>query len=96
MPHPEQMAHRESAAGWLERLPWARIRLYGFRLAQFLILITLWGWTGYNELYIQNPTFGSDWMSNYFTLLAWGFTSEAARATFTSLAGRVGIAVEQG
>ena len=49
-----------------------------------------------NELYIQNPTFGSDWMSNYFTLLAWGFTSEAARATFTSLAGRVGIAVEQG
>ncbi|MGQ9895008.1 MAG: hypothetical protein ACUVSY_14500 [Roseiflexus sp.] len=77
------------------RIPWARIRLYGFRLAQFLILITLWGWTGYNELYIQNPTFGSDWMSNYFTLLAWGFTSEAARATFTSLAGRLGIPAER-
>ncbi|MCL6539444.1 MAG: hypothetical protein K6T87_02435 [Roseiflexus sp.] len=96
MPHPEQKANREAAAGWSGRLPWARIRLYGFRLAQFLILITLWGWTGYNELYIQNPTFGSDWMSNYFTLLAWGFTSEAARATFTSLAGRVGLSVEQG
>ncbi|MBO9337072.1 MAG: hypothetical protein J7455_20835, partial [Roseiflexus sp.] len=92
---PEQKASRESAAGWSGRLPWARIRLYGFRLAQFLILITLWGWTGYNELYIQNPTFGSDWMSNYFTLLAWGFTSEAARATFTSLAGRVGLAADR-
>jgi hypothetical protein len=96
MPQPEQAAHREVAAGWSGRLPWARIRLYGFRLAQFLILITLWGWTGYNELYIQNPTFGSDWMSNYFTLLAWGFTSEAARATFTSLAGRLGLSVERG
>lgn len=95
MPHPEQTASRKAAAGWSQRLPWARIRLYGFRLAQFLILITLWGWTGYNELYIQNPTFGSDWMSNYFTLLAWGFTSEAARATFTSLAGRVGMSVER-
>ncbi len=83
------------AAGFLSSLPWARIRLYGFRLAQFLILITLWGWTGYNELYIQNPTFGSDWLSNYFTLIAWGFTSEAARATFTNLAGRLGVTVEQ-
>ncbi|MFQ3630200.1 hypothetical protein [Roseiflexus sp.] len=84
-----------AAAGFPVNLPWARIRLYGFRLAQFLILITLWGWTGYNELYIQNPTFGSEWLSNYFTLIAWGFTSEAARATFTNLAGRLGVTVEQ-
>lgn len=83
------------AAGFPANLPWARIRLSGFRLAQFLILITLWGWTGYNELYIQNPTFGSDWLSNYFTLLAWGFTSEAARATLTTLSGRLGLPAEQ-
>lgn len=96
LPRVDQTAAPQSAtAGFLANLPWARIRLYGFRLAQFLILITLWGWTGYNELYIQNPTFGSDWLSNYFTLLAWGFTSEAARATFTSLAGRVGMSVER-
>ncbi len=86
---------RPVAAGFPASLPWARMRLYGFRLAQFLILITLWGWTGYNELYIQNPTFGSDWLSNYFTLVAWGFTSEAARATLTNLAGRLGMSVEQ-
>ena len=96
LPRPEPaVTSQPAAAGFPASLPWARIRLYGFRLAQFLILITLWGWTGYNELYIQNPTFGSDWLSNYFTLLAWGFTSEAARATFTNLAGRVGLSVEQ-
>ncbi len=87
--------HASQVAGAKAGFPWARVRINGFRLAQFLILITLWGWTGYNELYVQNPTFGSDWLSNYFTLIAWGFTSEAARATFTSLAGRVGIATEQ-
>lgn len=86
---------RPVTTGFPASLPWARMRLYGFRLAQFLILITLWGWTGYNELYIQNPTFGSDWLSNYFTLVAWGFTSEAARATLTNLAGRLGMSVEQ-
>lgn len=85
----------QPATGAKTAFPWARIRINGFRLAQFLILITLWGWTGYNELYVQNPTFGSDWLSNYFTLIAWGFTSEAARTTFTSLAGRIGIAIDQ-
>lgn len=81
--------------GFMAGVPWAKLRITGFRVAQFLILITLWGWTGYNELYVQNPTFGSDWLSNYFTLIAWGFTSEAARATFTSLAGRIGVAADQ-
>ncbi|MDW8148715.1 MAG: hypothetical protein RMJ48_20765 [Roseiflexaceae bacterium] len=96
LPRLERAAtRRPAAAGFLAGLPWARIRLYSFRAAQFLILITLWGWTGYNELYIQNPTFGSDWLSNYFTLVAWGFTSEAARATFMNLAGRVGLSVER-
>lgn len=96
LPRSEQaVTLRPATAGFLVSLPWARIRLYSFRLAQFLILITLWGWTGYNELYIQNPTFGSDWLSNYFTLIAWGFTSEAARATFTNLASRVGLSVER-
>lgn len=88
-------AQQTAVARFPANLPWAQIRLSGFRLAQFLILITLWGWTGYNELYIQNPTFGSDWLSNYFTLVAWGFTSEAARATFTNLAGRVGLSIDQ-
>jgi hypothetical protein len=96
MPHRETIpTQSRTAVGFSASLPWAQIRLYGFRLAQFLILITLWGWTGYNELYVQNPTFGSDWLSNYFSLIAWGFTSEAARATFTNLAGRLGVSVEQ-
>ncbi|MGB9753077.1 MAG: hypothetical protein C0183_16355 [Roseiflexus castenholzii] len=95
-PKPARDAAQQIAAvRFPANLPWARIRLSGFRLAQFLILITLWGWTGYNELYIQNPTFGSDWLSNYFTLLAWGFTSEAARATLTTLSGRLGLSAEQ-
>ncbi len=61
----------------------ARIRLNLFTGFTFLVAVVLLAVTGFGELYYGNPAFGS-W-EDYFALLAWGFGSEASRASITDM-----------
>ncbi len=64
---------------------WPRLRL-----AIFLILSFVFGWVllagaGYNELYLQQATFGANPLGDYLGLFAWGFGAEASRDAITTL-----------
>ncbi len=61
----------------------AQIRQRMFTWFTFLVAVVLLAGTGFGELYYGNPTFGS-W-EDYFALLAWGFGSEASRASITDM-----------
>jgi ElaB/YqjD/DUF883 family membrane-anchored ribosome-binding protein len=63
----------------------ARQRLKTFNLLSYCIAIFLLGGAGYTQLYAANKTFGSNGLTDYFALLAWGFGAEATRDTVTKL-----------
>jgi hypothetical protein len=51
-----------------------RLRLFGWvSLAVAIAVLTL---TGFNQLYVAQPTFGANVLSDYFALFAWGFGTE--------------------
>lgn len=70
---PEQAADR---AQW---------RLRFFTLGSIAIALVLVAGAGFIELYANKPGFGANMWGDYFTLLAWGFGSEATRAAVTEL-----------
>ncbi len=70
---PEQAADR---AQW---------RLRFFTLGSMAIALVLVAGAGFIELYANKPAFGANMWGDYFTLLAWGFGSEATRAAVTEL-----------
>ncbi len=72
-PTPKQAADR---AQW-------RLRL--FTLGSIGIALVLVAGAGFIELYANKPAFGANLWGDYFTLLAWGFGSEATRAAVTDL-----------
>ena len=59
-------------------------RLKLFAIAGYLTTIGFLAGTGFNQLYLENPTFGSSGLRDYFALLAWGFGSEATRSAVTN------------
>ena len=63
----------------------ARQRLYVFNIVSYAIAIFLLGGAGFTQLYAANKTFGSNGLTEYFALLAWGFGAEATRETVTKV-----------
>ena len=59
-------------------------RLQLFAIAGYLTTIGFLAGTGFNQLYLENPTFGSSGLRDYFALLAWGFGAEATRSAITN------------
>jgi hypothetical protein len=72
-------------------LSWEReVRSAGWRLRWFtgvsyaIALVFLTG-AGFNQLYVDNQTFGANPWKDYFALLAWGFGAEATRDSVTKV-----------
>ncbi|MEM9806385.1 MAG: hypothetical protein AAF959_13995, partial [Cyanobacteria bacterium P01_D01_bin.56] len=59
-------------------------RLQLFAIAGYLTTIGFLAGTGFNQLYLENQTFGSSGLRDYFALLAWGFGAEATRSAITN------------
>ncbi|MEL6469901.1 MAG: hypothetical protein AAFQ74_09250 [Cyanobacteria bacterium J06623_4] len=73
----------------LKGLSWlgltANQRLQLFSTAGYLTTIVFLAGTGFNQLYLEKPTFGADGPVDYFALLAWGFGAEATRNAITNV-----------
>lgn len=65
-------------------IPNPQQRLQVFSFAGYLTTIAFLAGTGFNQLYLQRPTFGADGLRDYFALLAWGFGAEATRSAVTN------------
>jgi hypothetical protein len=65
-------------------IPQPNQRLQLFSLAGYLTTIVFLAGTGFNQLYLERPTFGADGLKDYFALLAWGFGAEATRSAVTN------------
>lgn len=66
------------ANGVEEAIAWLRLKVI-FPYATSAVFIAFLASSGFQELYLQNPTFGSRPFADYFGLLAWGFGAEASR-----------------
>jgi hypothetical protein len=58
-------------------------RLRWFTQASYAIALLFLAGAGFNELYVDRPTFGANPWRDYFSLLAWGFGAEATRDAVT-------------
>jgi len=65
-------------------IPKPNQRLQLFSFAGYLTTIAFLAGTGFNQLYLDRPTFGADGLKDYFALLAWGFGAEATRSAVTN------------
>lgn len=59
-------------------------RLQVFSFATWLITVAFLSGIGFNQIYLNRPTFGADRPRDYFALLAWGFGAEATRSVVTN------------
>lgn len=69
----------------------AKVRLQIFSITSYAIALTLLAGAGFIELYVAKATFGANYWSDYFTLLAWGFGAEATRESITKVVRDWGI-----
>lgn len=53
--------------------------IYWFNWLSYAIAVTLLAGAGFGQLYANQPVFGANGPSDYFSLLAWGFGAEATR-----------------
>jgi hypothetical protein len=65
-------------------IPKPNQRLQIFSIAGYLTTIAFFAGTGFNQLYLESPTFGANGIKDYFTLIAWGFGAEATRNAITN------------
>jgi hypothetical protein len=68
-----------SSLTWEERASGASRRLRAFTLSSYVIAVVFLAGAGFSELYVDQPTFGTNPWKDYFALLAWGFGAEATR-----------------
>jgi len=72
-------------AGLITEPSKAETRLQWFTYGTYAIAILLLAWAGFEKLYVARPDFGITPSSDYFSLLLWGFGSEATRASIIEL-----------
>lgn len=53
--------------------------IYWFNWLSYAIAVALLAGAGFRQLYANQPIFGANDWSDYFSLLAWGFVAEATR-----------------
>lgn len=63
----------------------ARQRIKVFGIVSYAIATLLLVGLGFRQLYLNNPIFGSNGFSDYFSLLAWGFGAEVTRESVTQV-----------
>ncbi|MGK7879175.1 MAG: hypothetical protein AB4060_03620 [Crocosphaera sp.] len=63
----------------------AKLRLQWFTGVSYAISLLFLTGAGFNQLYVDNPTFGANPWKDYFALLAWGFGAEATRDSITKM-----------
>jgi hypothetical protein len=68
---------------WEEQGVKAGKQLRLFTWTSYAIAIVFLAGAGFNQLYVDNPTFGANSWKDYFSLLAGGFGAEATRDTVT-------------
>ena len=90
--HPiEETITEANELSWTERLktlgiwPDADGRLRFFYISSYIGSVVMLASVGFSSLYVENPTFGSDFFADYFSLIAWGFGAEATRDTVTKV-----------
>jgi hypothetical protein len=65
----------------------ADLTLWFLRPLAWIVLILLLTATGFLQLYTKNPTFGADFVSDYFGLLVWGTGADVASRTLSNFKG---------
>ena len=70
---------------WEEQGVKAGKQLRLFTWTSYAIALLFLTGTGFNQVYVDNPTFGANPWKDYFTLLAWGFGAEATRDSITKM-----------
>ena len=84
---PRLIARAPSAQplSWQDEVSTAGERLKQFKVASYAIAIVFLAGAGFNQLYVDNTTFGANPWKDYFALLAWGFGAEATRDAVTKM-----------
>lgn len=62
--------------------PNQRLQLFSF--IGYLTTIAFLAGTGFNQLYLEQSTFGANGLRDYFAILAWGFGAEATCSVVTN------------
>ena len=70
---------------WEREVRSAGLRLRWFTGVSYVIALVFLTGAGFNQLYVDNPTFGANLWKDYFALLAWGFGAEATRDSITQM-----------
>mgnify|MGYP006266949735 CR=1 FL=1 len=70
---------------WERQISGAGGRLRWFTGVSYAIALLFLTGAGFNQLYVDNPTFGANPWKDYFALLAWGFGAEATRDAITKM-----------
>ena len=70
---------------WERQVSGAGLRLRWFTGVSYAIALLFLAGAGFNQLYVDNPTFGANPWKDYFALLAWGFGAEASRDAITKM-----------
>ncbi len=68
-----------------EKVASAGSRLRAFMVVTYAVAVILLALAGFVELYVARSTFGSNSITDYFGLLAWGFGAEATRSAITEM-----------
>ena len=68
------------------------LRLFGWVVQGVALVLLIW--TGLNNLYSNNPTFGATRSNDYFALLAWGFAAEVTRDSVVKTIRGFGVPIE--
>lgn len=63
----------------------AQFRLWSFNWLYHAISLFLLAGAGFNQLYVNKPTFGANPFPDYFSLFAWGFGAEATRESIAKV-----------
>ncbi|MBE9069270.1 hypothetical protein IQ260_21745 [Leptolyngbya cf. ectocarpi LEGE 11479] len=69
----------------------AQWRLRIFNYSSRGVAIIFLSWAGFSELYVNQPTFGNQPLSDYFALLAWGFGAEVTRESVSKVLKNLGV-----
>jgi hypothetical protein len=70
---------------WERQISGAGGRLRWFTGVSYAIALLFLTGAGFNQLYVENPTFGANPWKDYFALLAWGFGAEATRDAISKM-----------
>jgi hypothetical protein len=69
----------------LRPMQFARWRLRLFNWSSRSVAILVLSWAGFAKLYLSQPNFGAQPVSDYVALLAWGFGAEVTRESLTKV-----------